>query len=68
MSSQPSELTCDAGVTFCKCAAHDDAFFSVRQLDNAFAVAGAPLTSEGRKLKWARKRLLKWDELLNPIE
>jgi hypothetical protein len=30
--------------------------------------AAAPLTSEGRILKCVRKRLLKWDELLNPME
>jgi hypothetical protein len=30
--------------------------------------ADIPLTSDGRTPNWARKRLLKWDELLNPIE
>ena len=30
--------------------------------------ADIPLTSDGRTPNCARKRLLKWDELLNPIE
>jgi hypothetical protein len=30
--------------------------------------AGVLLTSDGRTPNCARKRLLKWDELLNPIE